>query len=514
VYSVRESQYDENVLRSMNQTKRHRNPILSVTPDYSQEIARANAEKAAIDRTLDDLESERKENASRKSECEQQLSALHGEKQSIDHKLSEFNKLTARLSKKRVDLEELEKDHNDDPTEERNRLTLAIQKLNVDRIEILEKYAEETESMMDQLQRLNASKLAQKHVGEEFKHCLERLKAIRARNEALRRSLDEAVESERRVRRNYQAVLEQTKQRYPRTEYEGKWTEDDEAMTGEDIENELNRLDGRINVLFIDTERVERFRRLTQKIETAEKRLGALQNKQSTKEDRIKDIENKWRPQLQEAVRKISAKFGDFFRQFNSAEGKVELMSHEEGEVRPYSEWCIDILTKFRADQPWKRLTSSSQSGGEKSVSTMLYLLSLQQVTTVPFRVVDEINQGMDPHNERRIMQILNYECTPKRMHRDDDGALRLPQYFVVTPKLLPRLEYSPCSSVYVIFNGPFQMPQEFWNLAHFVHSQMIHSQSPPKGGKRRKRRREDRSAEEEEEAESGDDDDSEDTVQ
>jgi len=31
----------------------------------------------------------------------------------------------------------------------------------------------------------------------------------------------------------------------------------------------------------------------------------------------------------------------------------------------------------------------------------MLYLLCLQNVTDTPFRVVDEINQGMDPANER-----------------------------------------------------------------------------------------------------------------
>ena len=139
-------------------------------------------------------------------------------------------------------------------------------------------------------------------------------------------------------------------------------------------------------------------------------------------------------------------------------------------------------------------------------MSTMLYLLSLQQVTTVPFRVVDEINQGMDPHNERRIMQILNYECTPTMQHRQhDDGAIRLPQYFVVTPKLLPRLEYSPCSSVYVIFNGPFQMPQEFWKMKEFVKSQKILTQSPPEGGKRKNCR--DNMSEEEDGEESEDTD-------
>ena len=40
-------------------------------------------------------------------------------------------------------------------------------------------------------------------------------------------------------------------------------------------------------------------------------------------------------------------------------------------------------------------LTGLRQSGGEKSVSTMLYLVALTGVTVTPFRVVDEINQGM-----------------------------------------------------------------------------------------------------------------------
>ena len=37
----------------------------------------------------------------------------------------------------------------------------------------------------------------------------------------------------------------------------------------------------------------------------------------------------------------------------------------------------------------------SAQSGGEKSVTTALYIMALQEMTQVPFRCVDEINQGL-----------------------------------------------------------------------------------------------------------------------
>ena len=40
-------------------------------------------------------------------------------------------------------------------------------------------------------------------------------------------------------------------------------------------------------------------------------------------------------------------------------------------------------------------------------MATALYMLALQELTTVPFRCVDEINQGMDATNERRVFQLL-----------------------------------------------------------------------------------------------------------
>jgi len=49
---------------------------------------------------------------------------------------------------------------------------------------------------------------------------------------------------------------------------------------------------------------------------------------------------------------------------------------------------------QFRNDVPSLRLLDAkSQSGGERALTTALFLLSLQEVTHFPFRIVDEINQ-------------------------------------------------------------------------------------------------------------------------
>ena len=51
------------------------------------------------------------------------------------------------------------------------------------------------------------------------------------------------------------------------------------------------------------------------------------------------------------------------------------------------------IRVKFRDTEQLAELTPYQQSGGERSVSTVLYMISLQELTCCPFRCVDEINQ-------------------------------------------------------------------------------------------------------------------------
>ncbi len=70
--------------------------------------------------------------------------------------------------------------------------------------------------------------------------------------------------------------------------------------------------------------------------------------------------------------------------------------------------------------------------------------MSLQEMARSPFRVVDEINQGMDPRNERMVhTQLVEAACELGRS-----------QYFLITPKLLPDLTYHKRMRVSCIFNG------------------------------------------------------------
>jgi structural maintenance of chromosomes protein 5 len=87
-------------------------------------------------------------------------------------------------------------------------------------------------------------------------------------------------------------------------------------------------------------------------------------------------------------------------------------------------------------------------------VSTIFYLMALQALAVAPFRVVDEINQGMDPRNERMVHErMVEIAC---KEHTS--------QYFLITPKLLTGLRYDKRMRVLCIASGE-HMPSNYKKL-------------------------------------------------
>jgi structural maintenance of chromosomes protein 5 len=71
-----------------------------------------------------------------------------------------------------------------------------------------------------------------------------------------------------------------------------------------------------------------------------------------------------------------------------------------------------------------------------------------------PFRVVDEINQGMDARNERMVHErMVEIAC---KEHTS--------QYFLITPKLLTGLRYDKRMKVLCIASGE-HMPKDYQRM-------------------------------------------------
>lgn len=167
-------------------------------------------------------------------------------------------------------------------------------------------------------------------------------------------------------------------------------------LTPDALETSIVALQARMELVHEGNPNVMReFEERGQKIEKTKEKLEQSAVDAETVNVKIQEIRQRWEPELNSLIAKINDAFGDNMSRINCA-GLVEMEKPED-----FAEWSIVIKVKFREHEQLTVLDQHRQSGGERSVSTIFYLMSLQSLARAPFRVVDEINQGMDPRNER-----------------------------------------------------------------------------------------------------------------
>uniref|UniRef100_A0A0E0PS89 Structural maintenance of chromosomes protein 5 n=1 Tax=Oryza rufipogon TaxID=4529 RepID=A0A0E0PS89_ORYRU len=184
----------------------------------------------------------------------------------------------------------------------------------------------------------------------------------------------------------------------------------------QDTESEAN------SMLFLNQNVLLEYQSRQREIESIS---GKLEDDKGECERCYSDIEatkGKWLPTLRTLVSKINSTFSRNFQEMAVA-GEVSLDEHG----LDFEQYGILIKVKFRQTGQLQVLSAHHQSGGERSVSTILYLVSLQDLTNCPFRVVDEINQGkptltrMDPINERKMFQqLVRAASQPNTPHESD----------------------------------------------------------------------------------------------
>ncbi|KAK4063113.1 hypothetical protein Trihar35433_8908 [Trichoderma harzianum] len=212
-----------------------------------------------------------------------------------------------------------------------------------------------------------------------------------------------------------------------------------------DIEMDISAEQANLELIHAANPNVIReFERREQEIAKLQKKMGTLSGKLADLTGQLDDLMGKWEPKLDALVSKINDAFAYNFEQISCA-GEVRVHKNED-----FDQWALDIMVRFRENESLQQLNAHRQSGGERAVSTIFFLMALQSMAQSPFRVVDEINQGMDPRNERMVHErMVEIAC---REHTS--------QYFLITPKLLTNLRYDPKMRVLCIASGE-HMPKD-----------------------------------------------------
>ncbi|OWP00940.1 hypothetical protein B2J93_236 [Marssonina coronariae] len=227
------------------------------------------------------------------------------------------------------------------------------------------------------------------------------------------------------------------------------WANLAEDLTVEQLQNDISAEKVKLQFTHADNpDAVRQFEQRQKDIEKLQQKIDDVGDKLEKTNRRIIKIRGIWEPRLDSLIAEISDAFSYNFEQIGCA-GEVAVHKDEDFDL-----WSVQIKVKFREKESLQILDAHRQSGGERSVSTIFYLLSLQALAQAPFRVVDEINQGMDPRNERMVHErMVEIAC---KEHTS--------QYFLITPKLLTGLRYDRRMKVLCIASGAW-MPTNYKKL-------------------------------------------------
>uniref|UniRef100_A0A7S2RPJ8 Structural maintenance of chromosomes protein 5 n=1 Tax=Mucochytrium quahogii TaxID=96639 RepID=A0A7S2RPJ8_9STRA len=228
-----------------------------------------------------------------------------------------------------------------------------------------------------------------------------------------------------------------------------------------DLESERDLLKQSLAQTMSDPGLLQRYNELKTEIELLEPKVDDFESSHETLRIEFEEERNIWIEKVEDLVDKVNIQFRQGFEAVEKkgyeCAGTVALEKPDNA----IDQYRVAIKVRFRKGVPLQPLQVETQSGGERSLVTFLYLLALNKISQVPFRVVDEINQGMDATKERLSFDQLVASCCGEEAAKS--------QYFLITPKLLTGLKYHKDITFHVIFNGPGALPQKDFSWQHFV---------------------------------------------
>jgi len=128
-----------------------------------------------------------------------------------------------------------------------------------------------------------------------------------------------------------------------------------------------------------------------------------------------------WREGVEDLMAKVTGAFRENMEKIG-ATGLVNLIDADDLENSG-----IELLVGFGGANP-TALNYYTQSGGERSVSVVAFLLALQSSIVSPIRAVDEFDVHMDPRNRESFLRMIM-----ERARRDPSVS-----YICITPGQIP----------------------------------------------------------------------------
>jgi len=193
-----------------------------------------------------------------------------------------------------------------------------------------------------------------------------------------------------------------------------------------EIDAEIKIVDARIQSLgAIPEEAEEMYNAYSKTFNELKEKASIVSENRKRASLELEERKEVWRKVLQKLIDEVNPSYQSILSKMN-ASGGVRLNDLEDLETAG-----LELLVSFRGGMP-SVLDAYTQSGGERTVSIMAFLLSLQQHIMSPFRAVDEFDVHMDPRNREAIFKVL---VSTIKESRDV-------QYLMITPSQIAVTEH------------------------------------------------------------------------
>eukprot|EP00761_Pharyngomonas_kirbyi_P003767 gb/GECH01003771.1/.p1 GENE.gb/GECH01003771.1/~~gb/GECH01003771.1/.p1 ORF type:complete len:1131 (+),score=398.05 gb/GECH01003771.1/:1-3393(+) len=434
------------------------------TSAYSEEIEQLREQRNKHNEDFTQLSRQLNANKEEERQLYQKIIQLNSEKNKIDQERKKHNKILSEIESREFEINSLKEQNYEQELAAKDR---EIRDINRNRFNSVKSFSTTVTRLLQMSRQLDVLELCSRQFNQDDENFKQQLQEVRSEIVEIESRLKE---QEKEYSQKKQELLNRKKKAEElRDEYAEKHNMETDQVKEEltelsddvgELREEAQREQAEADAIYHDPELINQYERRKEQIEGLSQELEEYQRDKESDEKKMIELKKKWLKPLRKCVKQIDREFIQFTKNLG-IEGRVEL--GEEGDE--YDKYRILIKVKFREGEDLAPLDAQRQSGGERSVSTILYLLSLQRLNKCPFRVVDEINQGMDPNNERAIFNEI-LRCSKGK---------NTPQCFLITPKLLSNL-VPPDRNITVLFiyNGIGNLKQEEWEHFRQQFQQMI----------------------------------------
>ncbi len=399
------------------------------TEEFSRRFEAITVEKQTIDVAVARQQEETRNGASELTALEASLDKTTETINEIGARIDEIKKrlddtnipvLTEQIEKKRKEIEESERrlrnkegDINDAQRERQHfnarLLELADERKRQDernrqidteiagsneqiaahksQIAVLEERQKEFSGVLDELRTKRAE--ASQHIQDselkimKFDAERERITVLTSAIEERARTLRGEVETLRQQVGDMDTTLSLS-------EIEGKIAEADGAL----------RKIGAVNMLAI-----EEYEKVERQVGERTERKDTLSRERATLIERIEKFEQMKYEAFTTAFRAIDANFREIFARLTSGSGHL-ILENEEDPFAGGMTFAVQPRDK-------KVHLLSSLSGGEKSLTTLAFIFSIQRYIPAPFYAFDEVDMSLDGSNVERIASMIT-ELSPQ----------------------------------------------------------------------------------------------------